>query len=58
LYALKHFFDFLNDHQVVGATPVKPSHVLRRSRALSTERLESLCAQIQHPMDQALFLLL
>jgi site-specific recombinase XerD len=62
LYALKHFFDFLNDHQVVGAIPVKPSHLLRRSRALprtlSTEQLESLFAQIQHPMDKALFLLM
>jgi site-specific recombinase XerD len=62
LYALKHFFDFLNDHQVIGATPVKPSHVLRRSRALpralSMEQLASLFAQIQHPMDKALFLLM
>jgi site-specific recombinase XerD len=62
LYALQHFFDFLHDHPVVGATPVKPSHVLRRSRALpralSTEQRESLLAQIQHPMDKALFLLM
>lgn len=62
LSALKHCFDCLNDHQVVGATPVKPSHVLRRSRALpralSTEQLASLLAQIQHPMDKALFLLM
>ena len=46
LYALKHFFDFLNDQQLVGTTPVKPSHVLRRSRALpralSQEQLD-LC---------------
>jgi site-specific recombinase XerD len=62
LYALKHFFDFLIDHQLVGANPVKPSHVLRRSRALprtlSQEQLEPLFAQIQHPMDHALFLLM
>jgi site-specific recombinase XerD len=62
LYALKHFFDFLNDHQLVGATPVKPSHVLRRSRALpralSTEPLEPLFAQLPHPMDKALLLLM
>jgi site-specific recombinase XerD len=62
LSALKHVFDFLNDHQLVGATPVKPSHVLRRSRALpralSTEQLEPLLAHIQHPMDKALFLLM
>jgi len=61
-YALNHVFDCLNDHQLVGATPVKPSHVLRRSRALpralSTEPLEPLFAQIQHPMDTALFLLM
>jgi site-specific recombinase XerD len=62
LYALKHFFDFLNDPQLVGAIPVKPSHVLRRSRALpralSTEQREPLFAQIQHPMDKALLLLM
>src|SRR5215510_15684381 len=62
LYALKHFFDFLIDHQLVGANPVKPSHVLRRSRALpralSQEQLEPLFAQIQHPMATALFLLM
>jgi site-specific recombinase XerD len=62
LYAVKHFFDFLNDPQLIGANPVKPSHVLRRSRALpralSKEQLEPLFAQIQHPMDKALFLLM
>jgi site-specific recombinase XerD len=62
LYALKHFFDFLNDQQLVGATPVKPSQVLRRSRtlprALSKEQLDPLFAQIQPPMDKALFLLM
>jgi site-specific recombinase XerD len=62
LSALKHFFDFLNDQQLVGTTPVKPSHVLRRSRALpralSQEQLDPLFAQIQHPMDKALFLLM
>ncbi|MBI3328011.1 MAG: tyrosine-type recombinase/integrase [Nitrospinae bacterium] len=62
LYALKHVFDFRIDHQLVGANPVKPSHVLRRSRALpralSQEQLEPLFAQIQHPMDTALFLLM
>jgi site-specific recombinase XerD len=62
LYALKHFFDFLNDQQLVGTTPVKPSHVLRRSRALpralSQEQLDPLFAQIQHPMDKALLLLM
>jgi site-specific recombinase XerD len=62
LYALKHFFDFLIEHQVVGANPVKPSHVLRRGRslprALSKEQVEQLFAQIQHPMDHTLFLVM
>ena len=56
--ALQHVFDVLHDHQVVGATPVKPSHGLRRRsalpRALSTEPLAALCAQLQPPMDHAL----
>jgi len=62
LYALKHFFDFLIDHHLVGANPVKPSHPLRRGRtlprALSREQVEQLFAHIQHPMDKALFLLM
>ena len=62
LYALRHFFDFLIEHQVVDTNPIKPSHVLRRGRplprALAKEPLEQLFAQIQHPMDRALFLLM
>jgi integrase/recombinase XerC len=62
LSALKHFFDFLNDQHLVCTTPVKPSHVLRRSRALpralAQEQLDPLFAQIQHPMDKALLLLM
>jgi site-specific recombinase XerD len=62
LYALRHCFDCLIEQQVVDTTPIKPSHVLRRAsslpRALSKEQLEQLFAQIQHPMDRALFLLL
>lgn len=62
LYALKHFFDFLLEHHMVGINPVKPSHVLRRGRtlprALPTEQLDQLFAQIHPPMDRALFLLM
>jgi site-specific recombinase XerD len=62
LYALRHFFDFLIEQQVVDVNPIKPSHVLQRGRplprALATEQLEQLFAQIHHPMDRALFLLM
>jgi len=62
LYALRHFFDFLIEQEVVDANPIKPSHVLQRGRplprALAKEQLEQLFAQIQHPMDRALFLLM
>ena len=62
LYALRHFFDFLIEQQVVDTNPIKPSHVLRRARplprALAKEQLEQLFAQIRHPMDRALFLLM
>jgi site-specific recombinase XerD len=62
LYALRHFFDFLIEQQVVDTNPIKPSHVLRRGRplprALAKEQLEQLFAQIRHPMDRALFLLM
>jgi site-specific recombinase XerD len=62
LYALRHFFDFLIEQQVVDVNPIKPSHVLQRGRplprALAKEQLEQLFAQIHHPMDRALFLLM
>jgi site-specific recombinase XerD len=62
LYALRHFFDFLIEQQVVDTNPIKPSHVLKRARtlprALAKEQLEQLFAQIHHPMDRALFLLM
>ena len=62
LYALRHFFDFLIEQYVVDANPINPSHVLQRGRprprALAKEQLEQLFAQIQHPMDRALFLLM
>jgi site-specific recombinase XerD len=60
LNALKHFFDFCLEQQFVGGNPVKPSHFVRRGRplpkALSREQVQRLFAQIAHPMDRALFL--
>src|SRR5216683_2812521 len=62
LNALKHFFDFCLDQQFVGGNPVKPSHFVRRGRplpkALSREQVQRLFAQIAHPMDRALFLVM
>jgi site-specific recombinase XerD len=59
LHALKHFFDFLLEHKQVFGNPVKPSHFTRLGRplprALSAEQVQSLFAQVSHPMDQALF---
>jgi site-specific recombinase XerD len=62
LNALKHFFDFCLDQQLVGGNPVKPSHFVRRGRplpkALSRAQVQRLFAQIDHPMDRALFLVM
>jgi site-specific recombinase XerD len=62
LNALKHFFDFCLDQQWVLGNPVKPSHFVRRGRplpkALSREHVQRLFAQIEHPMDRALFLVI
>ena len=62
LNALKHFFDFCLDQQWVLGNPVKPSHFVRRGRplpkALSREQVQRLFAQIDHPMDRALFLVM
>ncbi len=62
LNALKHFFDFCLDQQWVLGNPVKPSHFVRRGRplpkALSREQVQRLFAQIEHPMDRALFLVM
>jgi site-specific recombinase XerD len=59
LYALKHFFDFLLEHQQVFGNPVKPSHFARVGRplprALPPEQVHALFAQLTHPMDKALF---
>jgi site-specific recombinase XerD len=62
LNALKHFFDYCLDQQLVVGNPVKPSHFVRRGRplpkALSREQVQRLFAQIDHPMDRALFLVM
>jgi len=62
LNALKHFFDFCLDQQLVAGNPVKPSHFVRRGRplpkALSREQVQRLFGQIAHPMDRALFLVI
>ncbi|HEY5869901.1 MAG TPA: tyrosine-type recombinase/integrase [Candidatus Tectomicrobia bacterium] len=60
LNALKHFFTFCLDQQLVRGNPVKPSHFVRRGRplpkALAGEQVQQLFVQIAHPMDRALFL--
>jgi site-specific recombinase XerD len=62
LNAVKHFFDFCLDQQLVAGNPVKPSHFVRRGRplpkALSREQVQRLFAQIDHPPDRALFLVM
>ena len=46
----------------MGGNPVKPSHFVRRGRplpkALSREQVQRLFAQIDHPMDRSLFLVM
>src|SRR5262245_9889912 len=63
LNALQHFFEYLaTERQTLGSNPVKPSHFLRRGRplpkGLSPEQVRRLFAQITHPLDQALYLLM
>jgi site-specific recombinase XerD len=62
LNALKHFFAFGVEQQLVRGNPVKPSHFVRRGhplpKALSREPVQRLFAQIAHPMDRALFLVI
>src|SRR4030095_2879507 len=51
--ALKHFFDFCLEQQVVAGNPVKPSHFVRRGRplpkALSLEQVQRLAGRIDPP---------
>src|SRR5713101_6134746 len=63
LHALKHFFDYLvSESPTLAINPVKPSHFLRRGRPLpkqlSQDQVRTLFAQIVHPMDHALCLLM
>src|SRR5919201_3696572 len=62
LHALKHFFDYLVEQRHVTGNPVKPSHMVRRGRplpkALLQDQVQHLFAQIHHPMDKTLFLLM
>jgi len=62
LNALKHFFAFCLAQQLVRGNPVKPSHFVRRGhplpKALPREQVQRLFAQIAHPMDRALFLVI
>ena len=62
LNALKHFFTFCLEQQLVRGNPVKPSHFVRRGRplpkALSRAQVQQLFAQITHPLDRALFLVI
>jgi site-specific recombinase XerD len=63
LYSLKHFFEYLVlERQVLAINPVKPSHFLRQGRPLpkqlSQDQVRALFAQITHPMDHALCLLM
>ena len=62
LNALKHFFAFCLDQQLMRGNPVKPRHFVRRGRplpkALLREQVQRLFAQIAHPMDRTLFLMM
>jgi site-specific recombinase XerD len=63
LNALKHFFEYLvMEEQSLASNPVKPSHFLRRGRPLpkhlTQDQVRALFAQITHPMDHALGLLM
>ena len=62
LNALKHFCDFCLTQHLMAGNRVKPSHFVRRGRplpkALSQEQVQRLFAQIAHPMDRALFLVM
>jgi site-specific recombinase XerD len=63
LNALQHFFEYLaTERQTLGINPVKPSHFLRRGhplpKTLSQDQVRRLFAQITHPLDHALCLLM
>jgi site-specific recombinase XerD len=63
LNALKHFFDYLvTEQEKLTINPVKPSHFLKRNRALpkqlTQEQIQRLFAKIKNRLDRALFLLM
>jgi site-specific recombinase XerD len=62
LNALKPFGDFCLTQHLMEGNPVKLSHFVRRGRplpkALSQAQVQRLFAQIAHPMDRALFLVI
>src|SRR4029434_2265504 len=62
LHALQHCFDYLLAARRGTGSPVKPSYMVRRGRplpkALSLDQVRQLFAQIHHPMDKVLFLLM
>lgn len=60
LQAINYFFEYLvMERQVLAIHPVKPRHCLRQGRPLprqlSQEHVSTLCAQITHPLDHALY---
>ena len=63
LNALKHFFEYLvMEDRSLASNPVKPGHFLRRGRPLpkplAQDQVRTLFAQITHPMDHTLALLM
>jgi site-specific recombinase XerD len=62
LNALKHFFAFCVEQQLVRGNPVKPSHFVRRGhplpKALARAQVQRRLAQSAHPLDRALFLVI
>lgn len=62
LKAIKRFFDHLLEQERLPVIPVKPSHYVKEGRPLpkklSQEQLKKLFANMQNPMDRALFLLM
>lgn len=62
LKAIKRFFDYLLEQERLLISPVKPSHYVKEGRPLpkklSHDQLKKLFAEMENPMDRALFLLM
>jgi site-specific recombinase XerD len=63
LNALKRFFEYLVvEQEQLAINPIKPSHFLKRGRALpkklTQEQIHSLFARIKNRLDRAMFLLM